>query len=150
MIFLVFDIPVDGTIFLIGALIAAIGPTISVGVLAWINHRAAANARKVAALEKIEVMKQQEANALAQAQALEAAKELVEAAKIQNEQLSHIANTSDATHKIVNSQRTVMLRMVAALARRIATENPADTAAQRAAEAAEFDAQNSMNQLQGA
>lgn len=54
--------------------------------------------------------------------------------------LTKIKNTGEATHKIVNSQRSVMLRLVAALSRRIAVENPRDVAAQDAANAAEQDA----------
>jgi hypothetical protein len=126
------------------AVISAVGPTVAVGVLAWLNSRAnKANTKaqlaaaelvaKVAADNAIATLKQQQANANAQQAALEAAKQLVEVAKTTSGQLTHISDTGDATHKIVNNQRTVMLRVVAALAQRIATENPNDVAAQRAA-----------------
>lgn len=58
----------------------------------------------------------------------------------QNVAIQSIADMSDSTHRIINSQRTVMLRMIAAMARRIADENPTDVKAQKAAEAAERDA----------
>lgn len=45
------------------------------------------------------------------------------------------------THTIVNSQRTMMLRAIALLSRRIAQENPSDEKAQEAASVAESEAQ---------
>jgi hypothetical protein len=54
-----------------------------------------------------------------------------------------IRTTSEATHAIVNNQRTVMLRQIAVLARIVARDHPDDTVLQRAAAAAEHDlAQN--------
>jgi hypothetical protein len=53
--------------------------------------------------------------------------------------LTRIKQTGEATHKIVNNQRTVMLRLVAALSRRVADDNPSDAAAQEAARLAESD-----------
>ena len=63
-----------------------------------------------------------------------------ETAQTSNAKLDRIAKTGDATHKIVNSQRTVMLSLVATLAERIAAENPQDTAAQTAARVARREA----------
>jgi hypothetical protein len=48
-----------------------------------------------------------------------------------------IAAVTESTHVIVNSQRSVMLRLVASLSRRIADENPGDIMAQRAADGAD-------------
>src|SRR5438034_855916 len=46
---------------------------------------------------------------------------------------------AEGTHTIVNSQRTVLLRLVAELAKRIARENPKDLKARDQAEAARVD-----------
>ena len=54
--------------------------------------------------------------------------------------LSDIEETGKATHKIVNNQRTVMLRQVAVLSRLYANDHPDNEAAQTAAEQAMADA----------
>ncbi len=54
-----------------------------------------------------------------------------------------IRQIAQSTHIIVNSQRTMLLRLVAALSRRIADENPEDAKAQDAATIAEKDAETS-------
>ncbi len=53
---------------------------------------------------------------------------------------SRIRDLSESTHHIVNSQRSLMLRTIALLSRRIADENPSDKKAQKAAKEAEQDA----------
>lgn len=53
--------------------------------------------------------------------------------------LGHIAKTGDATHAIVNNQRTVMLRSLAIMARRLAVAFPDDPILQKAADDAEHD-----------
>ena len=60
-----------------------------------------------------------------------------------NRQLREIKKTTDETHVIVNNQRTVMLRLIASLASRIASDNPSDLAAQAAAAAAMTEADQS-------
>ncbi len=54
-----------------------------------------------------------------------------------------IKRVAESTHIIVNSQRTMLLRLVATLSRRIASENPQDPEAQQAAQLAESDAETS-------
>lgn len=61
------------------------------------------------------------------------------AASAQADQLNHIGVVADATHKIVNNQRTVMLRSLAVLARKFSNAFPKDTDLRKAAEAAEHD-----------
>jgi hypothetical protein len=56
------------------------------------------------------------------------------------DKLDHIAEVGVATHRIVNSQRTTMLNLVASLTARIAKENPDDLAAQEAAATAQREA----------
>ncbi len=51
-----------------------------------------------------------------------------------------VKKIAESTHIIVNSQRTMLLRLIAALSRRIAKENPSDKEAQDAAAIAESDA----------
>lgn len=116
-------------IVLIVAIIGFTGQIVAVIVAALLNSRMA---RHNAAA--------QVAIANAQRDAAKGAEELVRTAQEQNARLAGIASSTNATHKIVNSQRTVMLRMVAQLARRIADENPDDLKAQQAAQDAEQDA----------
>jgi 3-polyprenyl-4-hydroxybenzoate decarboxylase len=52
---------------------------------------------------------------------------------------------SKSTHKIVNNQRTQMLRLVASLSAKVATLCPDDTAAQIASIQAEEDAQHASD-----
>jgi len=52
-----------------------------------------------------------------------------------------VKRIAESTHVIVNSQRTMMLRAIALLSRRVADENPADSKAQEAAQVAETDAE---------
>jgi hypothetical protein len=54
-----------------------------------------------------------------------------------------IREVSESTHVIVNSQRTMMLRAIALLSRRVADDNPGDEKAQDAARTAETDAERS-------
>ncbi len=51
-----------------------------------------------------------------------------------------VKKIAESTHIIVNSQRTMLLRLIATLSRRIAEENPEDEKAQSAAGFAEDDA----------
>ncbi len=52
-----------------------------------------------------------------------------------------VKRIAESTHIIVNSQRTMMLRAIALLSRRVADENPSDGKAQEAAKVAETDAE---------
>lgn len=54
-----------------------------------------------------------------------------------------VKRIAESTHVIVNSQRTMLLRLIATLSRRIADENPKDRNAQDAASHAEADAETS-------
>jgi hypothetical protein len=83
--------------------------------------------------------------ARAQVAAAEAAAALVRAARDQGQQLDKIERTSSATHIIVNSQKTKLLALLAALSRRVASENPSDPDAQRAASVAEQEARDAGN-----
>lgn len=53
--------------------------------------------------------------------------------KLRDLKLVKLQETADGTHAIVNSQRTMLLRLNAELRERIARENPKDTEAQEAA-----------------
>jgi hypothetical protein len=78
------------------------------------------------------------------------ARTLAETTTMDMAALARIEQVGVQTHIIVNSQRSVMLRTLAALARRIASENPNDEAALRAADAAEKDvALDNMTQKKG-
>jgi hypothetical protein len=101
---------------------------------------AATAAIKVAEAARLATLKAQEAASIAQSQALDAAKQLVEAAKSSNEKLQGIADVGNATHKIVNSERTATLKLVAALWKRISAENPQDSEAKEAANESEQNA----------
>jgi hypothetical protein len=84
----------------------------------------------------IDGAKAQEAAATAQVQAADAIKQAVAAARTTDERLEHIRDTTDITHRIVNSEHTAILRLVADLRGQIARENPNDAAARNAADAA--------------
>jgi hypothetical protein len=60
------------------------------------------------------------------------------------EQLRDIRATGEATHAIVNNQRTVMLRQIAVLARIVARDHPEDALLQKAARDAERDLEENM------
>ncbi len=52
-----------------------------------------------------------------------------------------VKRIAESTHTIVNSQRTMLLRIIAALSKRIAIENPTDKDAQDASKLASDDAE---------
>ncbi len=52
-----------------------------------------------------------------------------------------VKQIAESTHTIVNSQRTMLLRIIAALSKRIAIENPTDKDAQDASKVASEDAE---------
>ena len=134
----------------IQALAAGAGPALAVIIAAIIAQRAANQAIRAAELAQkataraaLDAIEAQHAASTAAAQAAEAARQLILTAQTTNTKLDGIASVGTATHKIVNNQRTVMLNVVAALAERIAKENPGDEAAQMAARAAIRDANGS-------
>ncbi len=136
---------------LVNAIAASLGPAVAVGVGAFINWRAtkmaekaAMAAQKATAQAAADASRAQEATSRAAAQASEAARQLIITARESNAKLDQIVEVGVATHKIVNSQRTVMLNVVASLAERIAKENPHDEPAQLAAQQARADAATSF------
>lgn len=138
--------PSDNFSLVIIAVLGSIGPTIAVIVGAIINYFGTKRAQEAAIQAQIATAIAAENAAKAQTAAAEAARLLVVAARNTDSRLQKIITAgnenmevTEQTHKIVNSQRTIMLRMVASLARRIAKENPTDKAAQVAAEQAESD-----------
>lgn len=64
---------------------------------------------------------------------------VAELAATSNETLKSVAATGEATHRIVNSQRTVMLRTIAVSARALANAYPGDLVLLKAADDAEHD-----------
>lgn len=129
---------------LISIIVVLLGSSTTAQVIAqyiqWRNtSKVARVAAETAAQAKKDQEKAQEDALLAQAAAKHAAEQVVQAAKlliesgaVTTQTLAAIGDTSRATHKLVNSQRTVMLRLIATMARRIAQENPNDLEAQRA------------------
>lgn len=77
------------------------------------------------------------------------AKKTKETAVVMFESVSDIVVKTNqvavSTHRIVNNQRTQMLRMVASLAARIARDNPSDDAARIVAEQTEWDAKHASD-----
>src|ERR1019366_4767100 len=108
----------------------------------WLTQRNAKHAEDNALKAQIATIKAREDAAHAEEAAVNAAMALVKAAKTTNRKLGHIANTSDATHAIVNNQRTTMLRAIAVLSRRAADDRPKDAKAMQAADDAENDLRN--------
>lgn len=133
----------------VDAVAVSLAPTLAVAVGAAINWWLSSQATKAAALTQrmtekaaIDALEAQRAASTAAMQASEAAQRLIQTAQKTTVKLDHIASTSDATHKIVNGQRTAMLNTLAAMASRIARENPNDQDAQIAAEQARKNAQD--------
>ena len=131
---------------LVDAMAVSFGPTLAVVVGAIISQRAANQAIKAADLAQkataraaLDAIEAQRSASIAATQASEAAQRLILTAQTTNIKLDKIVATGEATHTIVNNQRTVMLNVVAALTERIAKENPADEAAQVAARNARLD-----------
>jgi len=127
-------------------LAAIFGNTLAVAVGAFLNQRGVRKAQEDASKAQLATINAQTDAAKAQASASQAARDaadaaiaLVAAAKVTTQQIDTIVATSEATHKIVNNQRTVMLRVVALQARRIANDNRDDGEAQKAARDAEAD-----------
>ena len=128
---------------ILDAVAVSLGPMLAVIVGAVINARAAQRATEAAhrAQEATvqaahDAIVAQEQASIAQAQASEAARQLIITARDSNLKLDAIASVGQATHKIVNNQRTVMLNVVAAAFRdRIAgEESPRRGGAARSAE----------------
>jgi hypothetical protein len=146
--------PATGTapvLLVLIALIALIGSSLGGVGAALITTRATRKAQAAATRDarqaqadavqaQLATVRAQSDAARAQAAAAEAATELVRTARGQASQLDKIQETGEATHVIVNSQRTKMLELMAALARRVADDHPDDPLAQKAAELAEKDA----------
>lgn len=129
------------------ALIAVVGSSLTPIVAGIVNRRAARRAEEAAksaqasaAEAQLGILAAQADAAKAQEAAAEAAAELVRTARVTGARLDAIDSTTKTIHTIVNSQRTEMLKVMAALARRVATDNPDDPAAQQAAAQAERDA----------
>lgn len=139
-----------------GALFAlAAAPTIAVitsSFLAGRSARKAQNASKRAAEDanqaQLGILRAASDASIAQKQAAEAAAELVRVAKKNDNRLYGLENgqkdlkkVAVTTHSLVNSQRTVMLGIVASLARQVADLRPDDTGAAALATAAEREAE---------
>ncbi len=149
--------------YVIAAVLA--GPTLSGALVAWMTYRfgrlaqratvaAAERAVQVAADNKTNQTRAQSEAALAQKGVIEAAERLVvvargtdtkladvvKAAETTDNRLVELQKTASGTHVLVNGKRSAMLREIADLRRRVATEHPRDKSAQKAALKAEADA----------
>ncbi len=144
-------VEVPSVVLIVVALIALVGSPLGGIGAAFITTRATRRAQEAATRDarqaqaaavqaQLATVQAQADAARAQTAAAQAATELVRTARDQASQLDRIQSTTAATHVIVNSQRTKMLEVMAALARRVANENPDDPAAQKAAALAEKDA----------
>jgi hypothetical protein len=139
------------------AIVAA--PTIAILVSSWFARRdaravakastdAAALVVKVAEQNKIDATRAQEATAKAEISAakaqkatIDAARHLVEAARTSAPILNSIKETGEATHQLVNNDRSIDKTNIARLTRLIAKLLPNDLEA----EAAAVEAQNEAN-----
>jgi hypothetical protein len=121
--------------------VALIVSVIAPSLLAFLTNRSRRQ-------EKIEDWKRQDdvANQAAEAAKLlinsnaEVASTLATSVTETRSKLADLKKTADGTHIIVNNQRTVMLRLIAQMAKRIAIENPSDPEAQTHAKAAQEEA----------
>lgn len=155
------SLPLETTIILA----AFFGNTVAVVVGAFLTARygqhaqkatqdAAALAVRVAQDAALATLNAQQATATAQSQALEAAERLVEAAKRTNTKLDEVATaakstgdvlveiskTGQATHSMVNNDRSIDKTNIARLTRMIAKLLPGDVEAEADAQAAQAEA----------
>ncbi len=129
----------NGTVIII-AILGFSGQILATVIGSYLSRRSAKQAQRDAVEAQVATVRAAGDAYKAQKSAIEAAKLLVESAQNADRQLGEIRGIADSTHKIVNNQRTVMLRLVATLSRRIANDNPGDAEAQLGALAAEDDA----------
>jgi DNA transposition AAA+ family ATPase len=139
--------------WVVGGVIALFSNVIAVIVGAFLTSRNAKRAQDDAVKAQIATTKAAELLAIAQKEAASAIQQGILAAQKTDDRLGRMENfgattiktaqdTNDVahrTHTIVNSQRTLMLRALLALSRRVAIENPADSDAQLAVAGAEKD-----------
>ncbi len=144
-------------IIVVGALVTLVTP--------WVTARALANSRGQDRLDSLALAKQlrddraaereedrkdraEVANKVADAatKVEKVATETTQANTKREELLNHIVETSEATHAIVNSQRTQMLRQIAVLARALAKNHPRDKLIQEAARVAEEDLKKNIEE----
>ena len=104
---------------LIDALAVSFGPTLAVVVGAIISQRAANQAIKAAdraqqatARAALDAVEAQRSASVAAAQAADAARRLVLTAQASDNKLDIITGVTEATHQIVNSQRTAMAKEI--------------------------------------
>ena len=122
------------------AIIGFFGQIFGQMLTGYLTQRAANRAQKDAEKAQLATIKAAEDASKAQEQAAHAARMLVESAKDTDVRLDSLKSIAQGTHILVNNQRTVLLRLNASLARRIARENPDDKDAQVAALAAQEEA----------
>lgn len=164
------DLTATNNLFVLAAILTFSGSSVSGILLAWMTYRfgrkaskaaadAATLAVQVAEEAKRATAKTQEDAALAQAGVIKAAERLikvaqgtdvklqavVDAASNTDITLNEIATTGKVIHKIVNSQRTAMLRLIADLRREIATGKPGNEVAEQAAIEAEGEAKTASD-----
>jgi hypothetical protein len=139
--------------WVVGGVIALFSNVIAVIVGAFLTSRSAKRAQDDAVKAQIATSKAAELLAIAQKEAASAIQQGILAAQKTDDRLGRVENfgatankiaqdTNDVAHRmhtIVNSQRTLMLRALLALSRRIAIENPTDSDAQLAVAGAEKD-----------
>ena len=139
--------------WVVGGVIALFSNVIAVIVGAFLTSRNAKRAQDDAVKAQIATTKAAELLAIAQKEAASAIQQGILAAQTTDDRLGRMENfgattnktaqdTNDVahrTHTIVNSQRTLMLRALLALSRRVAIENPTDSDAQLAVAGAEKD-----------
>lgn len=123
--------------------VASIGfaGTIGASILtAYLTARASRRQAAQAAASQVAVLAAQEAVARAQEAAAEGARQLVLAAQTTEAHLAQIAKTTDATHKIINGEHSVLLRRLATLLRQSSDADPLNVVLRAEADTAEIDA----------
>ena len=127
-------------------IVALIGALVTLGT-PYLTAKAVSGSRTQDRLDRAAEREQDRLDRLAVAQQVKQVATEVKASNAErSEQLGHIKATGEATHAIVNNQRTVMLRALAVALRTIARDRPDDRDAQKAADDAEHDlAENEKN-----
>jgi hypothetical protein len=129
---------VTDVVLLIAALLGS--STMTAVVNQYFARRVARKAENTAAQAKEDARRAHQA-------AVDAAQLLTSTGAFTKQQLQHIMEVtegtralSEKTHTIVNSQRTLMVKLISTLRRRIASDNPNDELAQLEAQQADSEA----------
>ena len=133
-------------IAIVGAIVTLVTPYVTARVIAASRMQDRLDDEAKAKIARDLRQEEREQDRLDRAAVADAVKQVAVSRKEDSAVLEHIVTTGDATHAIVNNQRTQMLRQIAVLARAAALDHPDDVVIQEAARAAEEDLRKNLEE----